>query len=452
MGAGKTTIGREVARLTDRPFIDTDEEIERRHGPISELFERGEAEFRRIEEATVADALLGEPSVIALGGGALGSAQSCARLRAHAFAVLVDAAVDEAWERVQGSDRPLARDRESFGRLYDERERTYREAADGVARDVEGVLLAALAIVLERGTLARLAEHVPGKRKRALIADERVLALHPAPLQGVVHRVPAGEEAKSLAVAERLYGELEIDRGGVVVALGGGATTDVAGFVAASYLRGVPWVAVPTTLVGQVDAAIGGKTGIDLRRGKNLVGAFHMPERVVIDPDVLSTLPERERRHGMAEVVKTGLLAGRPLWELPEDEMVRACAAFKAAVVLSDPYEQGRRSILNLGHTFAHALEAGAAYATVTHGQAVALGLLVALRLSGLETDAVERVLEPRRVRVDRERAWAALLRDKKRLGGRVRLVLLDRHGQPRIGADVPEAYVRHAMDVLIAM
>jgi shikimate kinase/3-dehydroquinate synthase len=257
--------------------------------------------------------------------------------------------------------------------------------------------------------------------------------------------------AKTLAEAERLWRELGIGRDGTIVAYGGGTTTDVAGFVAATYMRGVRWVAVPTTLVGQVDAAIGGKTAVDLPEGKNLVGAFHYPDRVVIRPELLTTLPEVERRNGMAEVVKTGLLAGRPLWELPEDEMIRACAAFKAAVCLADPYERsGRREILNLGHTFAHALEAASDY-RVAHGEAVALGLLAALRLSGRSTDPVDEVLAPRPVRVDRERAWQALLRDKKVRDGRVRLVLLDGEGKPRWGVGRLEAEVRAALDELIA-
>ena len=155
---------------------------------------------------------------------------------------------------------------------------------------------------------------------------------------------------------------------------------------------------MPTSLVAQVDAAIGGKTAIDLPQGKNLVGAFHWPARTVIDPALLETLPEPQRLEGMAEVVKTGLLAGEPLWELADDELVRRCAAFKAAICLRDPQEQGERAMLNLGHTFAHALEAAAGYEGLTHGRAVALGLLAALRLSGRDTTVVEEVLRPQPV------------------------------------------------------
>jgi shikimate kinase/3-dehydroquinate synthase len=301
------------------------------------------------------------------------------------------------------------------------------------------VLLAALGI----GFGATVAVAGPA----VVVADERVLELHDAPTDAPTHRVPAGEEAKTLAVVERLWGELTLGRDGTIVGFGGGSTTDVAGFVAATYLRGVRWVAVPTTLTGQVDAAIGGKTGINTADAKNLAGAFHFPEQVVIDPNVLSTLPETERRAGMAEVVKTGLLAGSDVWSFPEEEMIRACAAYKAAVVLSDPYEtEGRRTFLNLGHTFAHALEAGSGY-TVSHGEAVALGLLAALRLSGLPTDAVEEVLRPEPVPADPDAAWAALKRDKK---GEGVFVLLEAPGKPVV-TGVSDVDARRALNELIA-
>jgi shikimate kinase / 3-dehydroquinate synthase len=277
-----------------------------------------------------------------------------------------------------------------------------------------------------------------------------VLDMHPLALDlSQLHRVPRGEAAKSADVLERIWNNLELDRSGTIVAYGGGSTTDVAGLAAATYLRGVRWLAIPTTLLGQVDAAIGGKTALDLPAGKNLVGAFHYPAEVICDPDLLSTLGEKERREGMAEVVKTGLLSGRPLWELEEEELIRACAAFKAGVCLADPFDTGRRAILNLGHTFAHALEAAAGYEGLTHGRAVALGLLAALRLSGRPTDVVEELLAPKAVRVDRDRAWAALQRDKKLRGGEVRLVLLG-DGGPVVETR-PAVDVRAALNDLIA-
>ncbi len=451
MGAGKTTVGREVARLTERPFLDTDAEIERHYGPIADLFEeRGEPEFRAIEEEVVADALATvEPAVIALGGGAVLSDATRRRLGQSAFTVWLEVGVDEAWARAGGGDRPLARDEEAFRKLHGEREWVYLEVCDGVAQGADGVLCEALSVTVEPGCV-RGARVVRGRAAgRARRRRGRPRAARPG-LDAERHALPSGEAAKRLEVVSRLWDELGIGRDGVLVAVGGGTATDAAGFAAATHLRGIPWIAAPTTLVGQVDAAIGGKTGIDLAAGKNLVGAFHLPEEVVADPQVLATLPPEQRRQGLAEVVKTGLLAGRPLWELPEDEMIRATAAFKCAVVLSDPEERGRRAILNLGHTFAHALEAASGY-TVAHGDAVALGLLAALRLSGQPTDVVEELLDPEPVAVDRDAAWAALGRDKKGRGGTPRLVLLDAPGEPRYGVELPEADVRAALDALIA-
>ncbi len=445
MGAGKSTVGAEVARLTERPFVDTDEEIELRHGPLAELFAAGEAEFRRVEEAVVAEVLARrEPAVVALGGGAV-TTPAVREGLSKEFTVWLPVMADEAWERVRESGRPLARNERSFRELLAERDDRYDEVADASAHSAAEVVRAALGIEIRRGLLDRVPFVATGPTE--IVVDERVLERHHPAITGPVHPVPGSPEAKTLAVAERLWSALRLDRNGTIVAIGGGSTTDLAGFVAATYFRGVPWIAVPTTLTGQVDAAIGGKTGIDLG-GKNLVGAFHFPERVLIDPDLLRTLPAEERRAGLAEVVKTGLLAGGELWSLEEEEMVAACAAYKAAVVLSDPYEEGRRAVLNLGHTFGHALET--ASGSLRHGDAVALGLMAALRLSGLDTASVEEVLSPKPVRVDPELAWAALLGDKKRADGEVRLVLLDAPGRPKVEA-VPEADARRALESLIA-
>ncbi|HYY74731.1 MAG TPA: iron-containing alcohol dehydrogenase, partial [Gaiellaceae bacterium] len=353
MGAGKSTVGREVARLTHRPFVDTDEEIEREHGPISELFERGESDFRRLEREAILRkfALAHEPTVFALGGGALANDQTRILLREKAFTIWLQVSAEEAWERVGGSDRPLAREGEKFRRLFDQRKDLYALAADAEGQEVQDALVAALQIEICNGVVDPLrwsaADGLIEVDDVAVVADERVLELRLhwpkwwEPFS--VHPVPPGEGAKTLEVASRLWTELRLDRWGTLAALGGGTTTDLGGFVAATYLRGIQWVAIPTTLVGQVDAAIGGKTGIDLAEGKNLAGAFHFPRYVFSDPTVLDTLPEREWRAGMAEVVKTGLLADSPLWELPREQMIRACAAYKAGIVLSDPYEQEGR-------------------------------------------------------------------------------------------------------------
>jgi shikimate kinase/3-dehydroquinate synthase len=457
MGARKTTLGREVARLLGRPFLDVDEAITQEHGPIWELFTtQGEAAFREVEARFVREALARpDPTVIAVGGGAVETRDLLGDDRATVVHLPVD--VETAWQRVHRSRRPLAQDEAEFRRRFELRAPLYAEVADATAHDVDDVVLAAAGVHVERGALQRLGELVPGDAAVALVSDPHVAGIHGMDAQlalgsrlAETHELPPGEEAKTLAAVDRLWQDLRLDRTGTIVALGGGCTTDAAGFAAATYLRGIAWTPVPTSLVAQVDAAIGGKTAIDLPQGKNLVGAFHWPDRTVVDPGLLETLPEPQRLEGMAEVVKAGLLAEEPFWELPDDELVRRSSAYKAAVCLRDPHERGERAVLNLGHTFAHALEAAAGYEGVTHGRAVALGLLAALRLSGRDTQVVEDVLRPEPVRVDRERAWEAMRRDKKVRGGEIRLVVLGRHG-PEHGVVLPEAEVRRELDRLIA-
>jgi shikimate kinase / 3-dehydroquinate synthase len=453
MGAGKSTLGIVAAQKLDRRFIDLDRELERSlEQSIPELFEqRGEAEFRVLEREATLQALLNErPAVLALGGGAVETPAIRETLKERALTVLVEVDPQTAWTRVGGGARPLARDEAAFHALFGRRKPIYLELADAVVRDTDDIVLAAAGILAERGSLGRLRELVPAGEVE-VIADAVALGLHRPPLEAPVHALRGGEDAKSLGAVERLWRELRLDRGGTIVAFGGGCTTDAAGFAAATYMRGIGWVAVPTTLVGQVDAAIGGKTAVNLPEGKNLVGAFHWPSRTVIDPALLETLPDSELRAGMAEVVKTGLLAGEPLWELETEQLVRRCAAYKAAVCLRDPHERGERAVLNLGHTFAHALEAAGDFRRLGHGEAVALGLLAALRLSGMDTAAVEEVLQPQKAQVDRDAAWAAMARDKKAVNGTPRLVLLEAPGKPVTGVELPEERVRAALNELIA-
>ena len=443
MGAGKSTLFAPVAERLGRPGYDLDE------GATQIIEQLGLEQFRAQELQTTLFSLEGRvPSVFALGGGAVTAPEVRDELARSGFTVLLDVDADEAWQRTRGSDRPLAQDEAQFRALYGERQAVYRAVADAVASDVDGVLLAAAGVHHELGALERLGELVPGTGPVALVADSTVMGIHGPAAQTALgdrlastHELPPGERAKQLHVVEQVWSELTLDRTGTVVALGGGALTDVAGFAAATYLRGIPWVAVPTTLVGQVDAGIGGKTAIDTPQGKNLVGAFHWPARVVIDEALLATLPERERRQGEAERIKTELLAGRPL-------DVRGAAAYKAAIVVRDPYDRGVRNWLNLGHTFAHALEAAADF-DLPHGEAVALGLLAALRVSGRDPSAVVDALDPQPVQVDRDHAWQALQRDKNRSGEAINLVLLGDDG-PYLEAR-PADEVRAALDTLIA-
>jgi shikimate kinase/3-dehydroquinate synthase len=465
MGAGKSTLGPELADRLGRPFVSVDALVEERAGKsVSEVFaERGEAAFRVLEEE-IASEVLGRRalSVVELGGGALGSVWTRTALALNAFSVYLETTPEEAWDRVARvaeSERPLARDEAAFRALFGERAPLYDEVADGRARDLDGVVLVAAGVQIGSGVLDRLAELVPGAGAVGVVADVTVSDLYGEVVRAGLgdrlageSQVPAGEVAKSIAEAERLWLGLRLERGATLLALGGGSTIDVAGFVAATYLRGIAWVPVPTTLVAQVDAAIGGKTAVDLPEAKNLVGAFHWPDRVLVDPEALGTLPDGELQNGLAEVVKTGLLAGEQLWELDREAQVRRCAAFKAAVCLRDPPDEDERAQLNLGHTFAHALEAASGY-TLPHGRAVGLGLLAALRLSGLEGEArtVEEVLDPHPVHVDRDAAWAALARDKKAESGVARLVLLEAPGRPIWGVEVEATALRAALDALIA-
>jgi shikimate kinase / 3-dehydroquinate synthase len=288
--------------------------------------------------------------------------------------------------------------------------------------------------------------------------------VHPTLLDGAqeVVAIPPGEGHKTLATAERVWTALMragATRADHVAGVGGGVVGDLAGFVAATYQRGVPVVHVPTTIVAQVDSAYGGKTGVDLPEAKNYVGAYHQPAGVLVDPGVLETLPPAERAAGYAEVVKTALIAGGPLWEriaggAPVDErVVISCARTKLRVVAADERDAGGRQVLNLGHTVGHAIETVTGYARYRHGEAVGLGLLAALRLSGQEAlrAQVEELLAaaglPTRLDgADPEAVVAATARDKKRVGAEVPFVLVRAAGDVRHGEPVPPADLRAAV------
>jgi 3-dehydroquinate synthase len=310
-------------------------------------------------------------------------------------------------------------------------------------------------IYIERGLLARAAEFLPPKRT-AIVSNHVV-----APLYGIALRdylpnawlvtLPDGERYKTLESVSTLYSEFirgGLDRGGVVVALGGGVIGDSAGFAAATYLRGVTLIQIPTSLLSMVDSSVGGKVGVDLPEGKNLVGAFKQPSAVLIDPDLLATLPVDQWRCGMAEILKHGLLSDPllldPVLHTREhaEQMVQRAVQVKIGVVQRDPYERGERAYLNLGHTFGHAIEQVSGYAW-SHGQAVAVGLVAAAHLSvaeGLadpslielvETLVAETGLPIRIGNLDPAALWAAMATDKKWSDGRSRFVLLKGPQQP---------------------
>jgi shikimate kinase/3-dehydroquinate synthase len=477
MGAGKSSVGRMLAQRLRRPFADGDAEVERRAGrSVRELFERdGEAAFRALEETVVRDLLQREDApVIALGGGALTSAGTRALLRERALCAWLDAPVAVSWSRVEGAPgaRPLAADREAFERLHAQRVPLYGAAADAIVAGEGPAEHVAGALAQQVWTRAGIAQLAFGEGAVA-IADPAV----PLPGLGARIELEGGEAAKSLPSLERLWrslAERELERGDVIVCAGGGTVTDVGGFAAATFRRGVAWVAVPSTLVGQVDAAIGGKTAINVA-AKNDVGAFWQPAAVLCDPELLETLPAREWAGGMAEVVKTALLVGGRLWELVESwqpglgeraartELVQRCAGVKTLVVAADPEERGRRAILNLGHTIGHGVEAVAGYGGLSHGECVSIGLVAALRLSerlaGLAGGTAERtaqLLQRHGLPVgapglDPDAVLTAMRHDKKRTAGEHRMVLLEAIGRPVYGVPVDEQELTGAVRAAIA-
>jgi shikimate kinase/3-dehydroquinate synthase len=297
-----------------------------------------------------------------------------------------------------------------------------------------------------------------------LVTDEHVGALHGERYSGLPACViPPGEQAKTLATAEEVWTAMAragITRAGRVIALGGGVVGDLAGFCAATYQRGIPVVQIPTTLVAQVDSAYGGKTGVDLPHAKNYVGAYHQPQAVHVVPGVLVTLPREELAAGYAELLKTALIAGGPLWERvragaePDGDAVLACARTKLAVVAADERDGGVRQTLNLGHTVGHAIETVTGYARYRHGEAVALGLLAALRLSGRDAlrDEVRELLAAHGLpteldpAIDPAEVVAATRSDKKRLGAHTPFVLVHGPGDVRRGATVADADVLAAV------
>lgn len=478
MGAGKTTVGERLAALRGVDFIDTDRELERRTGrSIPDLFGEGEEAFRARETALIEELLAPDgPGVLALGGGALTQPGARRAVREQGRVLWLDAPTDVLWARVEAEGgaetRPLAVSAHRFEDLRLQREGLYATAADAVvdaAADPDVVARICLAAgTVRAGALERIAEFA-ADRRALLVVDGPVADRVPAGYPTVA--LPGGEQVKEVATLERLwraFADHELERRDVVVAIGGGAVTDVAGFAAATFRRGIDWLSCPTTLVGQVDAGIGGKTGIDVA-AKNDVGAFHPPQTVLSDPGLLATLPEREWAAGFAEVVKTALIAGGPLWDdvrrwqggRGSDEerldLVRRCAATKERVVAEDPREAGVRAVLNLGHTIGHGVE-HAAEGRYLHGEAIAIGLAAALGLSveqadldpAVAADAVavlERMGLPTRAEGVSEAAVLQAMRaDKKRVAGRLRFVLLHAPGAPRFGVDLDDATVAAAV------
>jgi shikimate kinase/3-dehydroquinate synthase len=461
MGAGKSTAARRLARALGVEAADSDRLLEAELGSSIEAFfdREGEAAFREREERVVLELLDRGVPVAALGGGAVLSERVRAALRSHKVALL-EIGVDEAWARAAGRGRPLARDRDAFAERYAQRASVYEGIADAFIPAGAAIEDAAGALGdLTRGTRLVWAQAASGSypvwfgedawprlARAFVLSDETVARLYAHRLPPVGMAIPPGEASKTLAFAQAVWEALAAaghTRADSLLAVGGGVVGDLGGFCAATYQRGMPVVHVPTTVVAQVDSAYGGKTGIDLPQAKNYVGAYHQPASVHVVPSTLETLPPRERAAGYAEVVKTALIAGGPLWAAvrggvrDDPDTVLACARTKLRIVAADERDAGLRQVLNLGHTVAHALETVTGYSRLLHGEAVALGLLAALRLSGQDAlrDDVAELLAgaglPLTVGgVDPVSVAGATRMDKKRLGEAVPFVLVEAPGR----------------------
>jgi shikimate kinase/3-dehydroquinate synthase len=517
MGAGKTSIGRRLAARLGLPFRDADQEIELAAGcTIPELFARyGEPAFRDGERRVIRRLLAGDPMVLAFGGGAFMDAQTRETARSEAVSVWLRCTLPTLVRRVATRDnRPLlnGRDREDTLReLMQQRYPIYAEAdvivdcgdepPDHTTTGVMNALLdwkparrlhvvlpsTSYDVVIGDNLLSRagalLAPRIPQKRA-VIITDRAVAGLHlqtlldglaETAIEATAIVVAGGEACKNMDTYTDIVDQLleaRVERRTAIIALGGGVVGDLAGFAAATTLRGLPFIQIPTTLLSQVDSSVGGKTGVNTRRGKNLVGAFYQPKMVIADTATLATLAPRELKAGYAEVAKAGLIGDAAFFTWCERhgqdvvtgdhdaqaEAIKRACAFKAAVVGDDEREEkpnDGRALLNLGHTFGHALEAEYGYdGGLLHGEGVAVGLGLAFKLSsrlGLCPPAdAERVIAhvsavglPADLSMLNRRFSAATLighmrRDKKMRDGALHFVLAHGIGQAFTSADVP--------------
>ncbi|MGI8826998.1 MAG: 3-dehydroquinate synthase [Chloroflexota bacterium] len=509
MGTGKSTVGCLLAERHGLQFVDTDDQIERQAGKsIAQIFaEDGECAFREMETVAVRAALGGRHRVIAAGGGALLSGANRALLGSEDIVLCLTCDANELERRLDSpSGRPLLNDLSAgtVGRLLEERRDGYARfrQIDTTARTAEEVAVQVTAvselrrvatldvertrvscIVFEAGIATHLEnarDVMPSMTQALVVGDANVEA---AGISGSiveslrvfvpdVHSVvlPAGEVTKSTVWLEKLYQACQrwrLERESVIVAVGGGVVCDLAGLVAATYLRGLPLVLVPTSLLAQVDASIGGKVGIDFGRVKNVVGAFYPADAVLVDPKTLRTLPPGRLAEGLAEIVKIGVVCSETLFRQLEDldgagsilrctQVIREAIHQKVRIVQRDPFENGERAMLNFGHTIAHGVEAASGYG-LAHGEAVSIGVVaetwLAERLGVCERGPLERIsvlldrfgLPLHVSALDEDVVMAHMSQDKKRRGGSLRFALPVRIGEGRV-VDITEIDARSAV------
>jgi shikimate kinase / 3-dehydroquinate synthase len=508
MGTGKTAVGREVARRLDHSFVDMDVEIETRaRKPIPRIFaEDGEAAFRQFESTLCEELSARQGLVIATGGGALIDPANRAQMMESGAVVCLTCDADEIMRRVNdNADRPLldvADPRAEIERLLEKRREAYTAIPwqiDTTKLSIEEVATQVIGLTdiitlpvrcpggqyeihIGDGLLAHVggtlrAANVPEGTRVAVVSNPVVAplygkqvedALRSARFQPFVCSIPDGEQHKTLATVATLYDQFlagGLDRSGTVLSLGGGVTGDIAGFAAASFMRGVRFAQIPTTLLAMVDASVGGKTGVDLPQGKNLVGAFKQPVMVLIDPAVLATLDAAEIRSGMAETIKHGVigapdlfaeLEANPRSPISTAQLARALRV-KIDVVEEDPFEQGRRAALNLGHTVGHGLEKLSGFC-LRHGEAVSIGMVaaarIAVRLGRADPSLADRIeaalaaweLPVRCPPFDADEIWEAMAHDKKKRGRGLRWVLPRAIGEVEVVEDVPQDTVKFVL------
>jgi 5-deoxy-5-amino-3-dehydroquinate synthase len=500
MGSGKTTVGGIVAQRLSWPLVDSDQAIEAQTGrTVREIWHRdGEPAYRVLETAALQEALDDpKPTVIAAAGGVvLREENRKAIAAADALVVWLDADLDMLVGRATtGDHRPLL-DEDPVGAMRSmraQREHLYREVADvriddtrlapadvaaqivarvrGLRRVRVALAERAYDVVIGSGAVVELGSLLPATARRAAVVSQAGIPFAATVDPGLPAErfdIGDGEVAKTLSTVEELahgFARMGLTRGDIVVAVGGGVVTDVAGFAAATWHRGVPVIHVPTTLLGMVDAAIGGKTGVNLPEGKNLVGAFWQPAGVICDLDALATLSERERRSGDGEMAKYHFLTGDDLASMDLADRVARCVEIKAEIVAADERESlgtGRRALLNYGHTLAHALEIATDH-ELTHGEAVGVGLVFAAELAHrLDRIGPARVAEHRDVvggtyglpttvppGVEPDVVLALIARDKKALDGLT--FVLDGPTGVEVVTGVAEADVRSALAAVSA-
>lgn len=527
MGSGKSVVGRAVAERLALPFYDLDALIEQRTGTtVSQIFERaGEAAFREYEQAALAEVSQSAPGVVATGGGIVLREANRERMRQTGWVIYLKASPETLWRRLKHSThRPLLRTaspRQTLEQIMQAREPLYQEAdwilevdsltpeqaAEQVIRAYQPTPSAPLTVRVlpdqPREYEVRLAAGLHAQAARLILErvcpTRVVIFTHPVlhskaqSLQSDLESlgVPthiltlrSGERIKSLYTAAIQYKQMLIlgmDRSGLVVILGGGVLGDLGGFIAATYMRGIPYVQIPTTLLAQVDSSVGGKVAVDLPQGKNLVGAFHQPALVLIDPALLRSLPARQWRNGFAEMLKYGIALHRGLWRRLQTMLAQGiltprgvqkaaeewllpiaqCVRLKAEIVSEDERDTtGKRALLNFGHTVGHAIETALGYQRWLHGEAIAVGMVVEAELGHLLGITPREVVEELRDTVAQaglplhlppavsvETLLDAMRYDKKRVGDSLSVVVLETVGKARVEPNIPLGAIRAALE-----